>query len=323
MSSYDPFDQPLTIYDSLADRPDLFIPAAELENRLRAGLAGLSLKYPLRTRSKVLKAKVCEVLGYPVPKSFTKTQPRFPGQNLDTYVQKSDNLQIWNEEIDPARRYAIIRVDEDDMVTNVRVVTGEELALLDTTGTLTQKYQANSREPVTRSTLVVDHDTEQFRLASAASDPVSRPLPIGDVHRRLLALEGIFIADPGLDQERNRGGLVHRLACEALGVPGERDEGQFPDIVSQRVEVKLQTAPTVDLGLVSPDSMSVAPRLPGLRHCDIRYAVVYGESVQGGKVRLNHIVTTTGESFFGFFRRFEGRTVNKKLQIPLPRDFFR
>jgi hypothetical protein len=74
-----------------------------LEGVLHDGLLGLDLNYPLRTRSKVLKAKICEILGYPVPKSFKKTQPRFPGQDFDTYIQKSNNLQIWNEEIVPTR----------------------------------------------------------------------------------------------------------------------------------------------------------------------------------------------------------------------------
>jgi hypothetical protein len=31
---------------------------------------------------------------------------------------------------------------------------------------------------------------------------------------------------------------------------------------------------------------------------------------------------TTGESFFTRFTQFQGKVLNKKLQIPLPRDFF-
>ena len=134
----------LTIYDPIdVGDPDLWIPAPELEDLLNAGLAGISLVgLPLRTRSKVVKEHVCRTLSYPVPSSFKKTQPRFPGQFFDTYVQKSNNLQIWNEELAPTRRYVIIRVSEDDVITKVKVVTGDSLVLLDTTGTLTQKYQA-------------------------------------------------------------------------------------------------------------------------------------------------------------------------------------
>src|SRR2546427_5024440 len=108
-----------TIYDSLHESPEYFLSGVDLEAVLREGLAGLALNYPLRTRSKVLKSKICEILGYPVPSSFKKSAsgPRFPGQNFDTYVQKSNNLQIWNQKIAPTRRYVIIRVDESSTVT--------------------------------------------------------------------------------------------------------------------------------------------------------------------------------------------------------------
>jgi hypothetical protein len=81
------------IYDSLHDSPDFFLAGGDLEAILRAGLVGLDLNYPLRTRSKVLKSKICEVLGYPVPASFKKSKPRFPGQDFDTYVQKSNTCK--------------------------------------------------------------------------------------------------------------------------------------------------------------------------------------------------------------------------------------
>ena len=120
----------LLIYDPLDDRPELFIDHRSLERILNTGLKGLNLNYPLRTRSKILKSKICEVLGYPVPTRFKKTQPRFPGQNFDTYVQKANNLQIWNEEVADSRRYVVIRVDSMGIVTGVRVITGKALAIL-------------------------------------------------------------------------------------------------------------------------------------------------------------------------------------------------
>ncbi len=92
----------------------------------------------------MVKESVCRALGYPVPASFKKTQPRFVGQMLDTYARKSNNLQVWNEELSPSRRYEILRVDEADQIARVKVVNGEDLAQLDITGTLTQKYQADT-----------------------------------------------------------------------------------------------------------------------------------------------------------------------------------
>ena len=82
-----------TIYAGVGERDNLFLPMGELETALRRNLRGLNLDYPLRTRSKVLKSRICEILGYPVPQAFRKTHPRFPGQDFDTYVQKSNNLQ--------------------------------------------------------------------------------------------------------------------------------------------------------------------------------------------------------------------------------------
>jgi hypothetical protein len=52
-----------------------------------------------------------------------------------------------------------VRLDENSRVTGVRVVAGEILAELDTTGTLTKKYQAKSREPVTASHLISQSDS--------------------------------------------------------------------------------------------------------------------------------------------------------------------
>ncbi|MDN4095316.1 hypothetical protein QYF48_21225 [Brevibacillus agri] len=119
----------LSIYDEIPiGDPDLWIPSQELELLLNEELSGLELgSLPIRTRSKVVKTKICEVLGYPVPSSFKKTKPRFLGQNFDTYTQKSNNLQIWNEDISSYRRYVLIRVSTENIITKVKVVTGDML----------------------------------------------------------------------------------------------------------------------------------------------------------------------------------------------------
>jgi hypothetical protein len=326
-----------TIYDSLHEGPGHLLPSIELEAILKRGLLGLDLNYPLRTRSKVLKTRICEILGYPVPASFKKTQPRFPAQDFDTYIQKSNNLQIWNQEIAPTRRYVIIRLDEDSRVTGVRVVAGEILVELDTTGTLTKKYQAKSREPVTASHLLSQSDSYpaiqtiaklpnkslalKEQTGHALTIDFSKFLPIADLYRKLLTLAGERLTDPGLDQERNRGAALHRAVCDALDLSDSCDTGACPDITEQLLEIKLQTASTIDLGLISPDDPAPLDFLPEVRHCDVRYAVFYG-AVVGNQVRLDYVVLTRGADFFSFFQRFEGKVVNAKLQIPLPRSFF-
>jgi hypothetical protein len=281
----------LTIYDPVEiGDPTLWIPTPDLENLLNKALAGISLAgLPNRTRSKVAKRHVCEALGYPVPTSFKKTQPRFVGQLFDTYVQKSNNLQVWNEELSPTRRYVIIRVDDGGLITKVKVVSGEDLARLDTTGTLTQKYQARLVTGESEAELIVDCDTERLQpfvqpLASLAkwASPIDYPsagqvLPIGDVFERLRPLVGRSFRDAGHDQERNRGAALHQLVCRELGYIDYRDDGRFPDVRQQLLEVKLQTSSTIDLGLVCPDSEAVldVPQIERqqIRHCDVRYAI--------------------------------------------------
>lgn len=318
--------------------PDHWIPSQHIETLLNEGMRGLSLAgLPLRTRSKVVKTAVCNALGYPVPSSFKKTQPRFFGQQLDTYAQKAMNLQIWNEELSPTRRYAIIQVLEDDTVGKVRVVNGQQLAILDKTGTITTKYQARLDLGTDHRELVTPDDTAAMMLHvrsglvfSLTTSPVQEPRsgelrPILEIFDRLSPLVGQAFVDPGMDQERNRGAALHSLVCQALGYSRHEDTGQFPDIKHQLLEVKLQTSPTIDLGLVEPSSdefldvQKLGDTQP--RHCDTRYAMFYGVT-DGKTVTLTHLFVTTGEKFFTRFRKFGGKVINGKIQIPLPRDFF-
>lgn len=329
----------VTIYDPLDSLPEFFFDIEVLEETLRDRLRGLNLAYPLRTRSKVAKEAVCRALGYPVPLSFKRVRPRFPGQDLDIYVQKSNNLQIWNEEIDPTRRYAIIRLAANDRVADVRVVTGEALARLDKTGTLTSKYQARRRPGNTGSALVSDEDTENLLQALqpahkvpletlAKLSPLDRPRPgailtIEAVYDQMQSLCGNSFRDPGLDQERFRGEAMHRLACNALGLSSYADHGQFPDILCQALEIKFQLSPTIDLGLVAPDSDAPAEQVhPDITHQDIRYAIFYGTRLEEDLVEVESVVVSPGQSFFKEFQRFEGLVQNAKLQIRLPDDFF-
>jgi hypothetical protein len=256
-----------------------------------------------------------------MPKAFQRTKPRFPGQSFDTYVQKANNLQIWNEEVSPSRRYAIIGVDEKHKVTAVRVISGEALALLDTTGTLTQKYQAKSIEPVEGSVLVSKQDTPPVKAKVAEKPASGGLLGVVQLYQTLSGLVGKSFDDPGADQERNRGGLIHKMVSGVLPGGEHHDTGQFPDVPSHLLEVKFQTSPTIDLGLVSPDSTEHLSDQPGFRHCDVRYAVFYGD-IAKGKAEVGSLVVCTGQDFFKFFRRFEGKVINKKIQIHLPRNFY-
>jgi hypothetical protein len=238
---------------------------------------------------------------------------------------------------EPSRRYVILRVDEADQIVRVKVVNGEELAQLDTTGTLTQKYQARLVPGAASEELVSPTDTDALlphtragaNLAQTVS-PIDHPahgliLPIDEVFERLRCAVGRSFPDAGWDQERNRGAALHRIVCELLGYADYRDDGRFPDVRNQLLEVKLQTSPTIDLGLVRPASEEPldVPQIAGtqVRHCDVRYALFYAQT-DGAEVTLTHLYLTTGASFFSRFPQFGGKVLNKKLQIPLPSDFF-
>ncbi len=60
------------------------------------------------------------------------------------------------------RRYAIIHVSDDDVIEEVRVVTGDTLASLDTTGTLTQKFQARLIPGTSFKEIIVAKDTKRL-----------------------------------------------------------------------------------------------------------------------------------------------------------------
>ena len=331
--SYSDIYSPIEVGDE-----DCWIPTDVIEILLNEKLVGTSLEgLPIRTRSKRVKSAVCDALGYAVPKSFRKTQPRFVGQQLDVYTQKSNNLQIWNEELSPNRRYAIVRVDSNDVICKIKVVNGQELALLDTTGTITKKYQAQIIVSDQISELVTPDDTcaisaftNSQAVISTDTSPTDEPsdyglLPIQSIFEKLTQLIGKEFPDPGTDQERNRGAELHKLVSDALGYKLYGDNGKFPDIRNQLLEIKLQTSPTIDLGLILPTStenLDVTP-LGNIhpQHCDTRYAVFYA-TTDGEMVKLTHLIVVTGQSFFRRFRQFQGNTINGKIQIPLPASFF-
>lgn len=320
------------IYDDLPS-DQYFLTANELECALNAGLRNLSLAgLPLRTRSKVLKTAVCDALHMSPPRSFKKCQPRFPNQDFDTYAQKSTNLQIWNEEIDPNRKYAIIQLDSNDVVVTVKVIMGRDLVLLDNTGTLTQKYQARITPPLSYAETFSDQDIIPVAgnaVSLNGTTPLDNPqrnslMPISMLASKLSASIGMSFPYQGADQERNRGGSLHALVCRLLGYSSYADDGQFPDIKHQLLEIKLQTSPTIDLGLYSPaDSAPTGISVDGriVLHNEVRHAV-FSASTVGDMAQITGVAIGYGRDFYNRFPQFQGNVVNRKLQIPLPADFF-
>ncbi len=325
----------LSIYDLISPlNRDLYIPTTELQYILRNHLVGLSLKgYPLRTRSKVVKKEICNALGYPVPKSFKKTQPKFPGQNFDVYTQKSFNVQIWNEEVDSNRRYVFLQVDAEDIVISVKIILGDELVTYDRTGTLTQKYQATmnyypNNICSSSDTYIVNNWIGEDNISLSSINPNSYPhkthlLRISEIYNRLTPMIGKSINYINALQERNRGAELHAMICEHLGYSIYEDDGNYPDIANQLLEVKLQTSPTIDLGLHSPDDNQPIVVLENtiFYSRDIRYAIFNGEVIDD-KIKLTNLYLVNGKEFTSYFPLFKGNGTNSKIQMPLPYNFF-
>jgi len=326
----------ITIYTAEAVyNPLLYIPTDILESLLNNGLVGLSLSgLPLRTRSKFVKALICKTLGFPVPISFLKTKPSFPALNMDIYTQKSMNLQIWNEEIEITRRYSIIQVDNDDIIKKVKVITGEQLVLYDKTGTLTTKYQAMMPNLQTGQ-LFTNNDTKSVQewccqgITNLSNvNPTSPPIKgqlitIKKLYNLLKDLEEKSI--PYLDslQERNRGAFLHQLICEKLGFSIFADKGTYPDIFNQLIEIKLQTSPTIDLGLHHPNDNKIiySYNEKSFFSRDIRYIIMSGIK-KNDVINIKNLYMSTGENFTDYFNMFGGKVQNAKIQIPLPSNFF-
>lgn len=113
------------------------------------------------------------------------------------------------------------------------------------------------------------------------------------------------------------------MICDHLGYSIFEDDGTYPDIANQLLEIKLQTSPTIDLGLHSPEDGEKIVTIGNTSFYshDVRYAIFDGE-VRGSRVYLQNLYLVTGEDFSNYFPLFQGKETNAKLQLPLPVDFF-
>lgn len=325
-----------TIYEKTTPKDkDLWLGDQELEYLLRSSLLGKSYEGQAnRTRSKSINQDICKAMGYSVPKSFKKTHPRFVCQNFDKYAQQSNNLQIWNEEISPTRRYCLIILNDKNVVVNVLILSGSTLQEFDSTGTLTTKYQANLIKDYNNSTLLSTHDTDNIQNAFGefntlvTQDPASFPtaksiMNIKRIFNRLKLLEGKNFNITG--KERTDGSILQEIVYKQLGYTQYRENGQLPDLMNQLLEIKRQTSRTIDLGLFKPDDQEELniPAINGYvpKVEDLRYAIFYC-SVHDTQMTIDKIFLVTGKDFFKYFHLFSGNKQNKKIQLSLKKEYW-
>jgi len=325
-----------SIYDMVDSGSPEWLSNHDLKRKILDGLTGFSTgNIPVKTRSKMFKEKICDILEYPIPRSFKRTKPRFPMYNFDLYVQKENNLQVWNQVIDPSRRYVIIKVDEEGNTLSVKVIDGNELLHYDKTGTLTTKLQARLDIVNIETKIINKEDTKNLKKLiksnSLNSDayPYNEPkknelLPIDEIYKKLSLITGgsYNFIDPKSD--RQRGDIVHNICSRLLGYKNIGDNGQFPDIKNQLLEIKLQTSPTIDIGLEDPISDDINKKISSqydIRNEDVRYAVVYAV-IESNMVNIKNLIVVNGANFYTIFPQMQGNIVNGKIQLPLPTNFF-
>lgn len=321
-----PFDDSAT-----TRRSGAFLKLAQLEDFLSEALTGMDVSgMPLKTRSKFVRDAVISSLGYATPKSYRKGVI-FAAQNADIYVQKANNLQIWNEKIEPSRRYLVVVLAQNDTVAGVRAFTGKTLATWSRTGTLTAKYQARLKLVFSDSVKyhVCGRDTErtvQFTGPVRFTDPCAEPamgslLSIEALAEKLATLVGTKIPYVSAVDDKKRSSALLGAVGKVLGYAGANDTATFPDLPCQMLAVKLQTSGTIDLGQTWPSSDSPlnfqTGRAKMLRRRDARFAVFYGTRV-GNNIRIDKLVVTPGARFWDVFEPLKGQTRNTKLQVKLP-----
>lgn len=124
---------------------------------------------------------------------------------------------------------------------------------------------------------------------------------------------------------KNRGQALESLISGLLGYEAGGLVGGYPDIVREALEVKVQDAPTVDLGRFSPQFEEPVPSCPGFTTRSIRYlialtnadgGIVEGVVLAPGAMLGDHFAFVSDSSFKSqrsipmlFFDALEGKSV--------------
>jgi hypothetical protein len=297
-----------------------------------------------------------------VPKR--KGVPRVLRELIDTFIVTtgaSYNLQVWNRNpTEPTIqieyeggerlrandvRFVFVRVDPDHHVIRSVVVT--------TPAYIAERF-GEFGKPTVKEQLIItngvraeicarrppivfypDDPAVTPRLVSRANlaDASIRDTPSQGTTLALSVIRD-FVAgrlvgrriEPGAT--KNRGQELERIVAMGLGYTPSDEEllvGGFPDLRHQALEVKVQGAPTVDLGRFSPQFEEDVPDCPGFTTRTIRYLIALMDSTTGlctgavvcpGGRLAEHFTYVADKSFkcqrsipMGFFDRFEGQAV--------------
>lgn len=302
--------------------------------------------------------------SYQVVPPKEKGVPRMRREFIETYLittGTSYNLQVWNR--NPAAdsvqieyeagppllandvRFIFVRVDTiEHRIRCVVVLTPDYIeARFGRFGKPTIKQQmiitARHRAGILarKPPILFYPDSSDVRLLLRATKTKGDQIRDSPASGTLLSIEEIrdVVAHPILGTRlssaatKNRGQALELVVAGRLGYTGENLLGGYPDIANQGLEVKVQDAPTVDLGKYSPQFDEAVPLCPGFTTRSIRYlialtnattGVVEGVVLAPGGRLGDHFAFVSDSNFksqrsipMAFFEAFDGLSVSNPV----------
>lgn len=297
-------------------------------------------------------AEDSEYKVFPLKKKGVPKLVRYMAESFIVTTGTTYNLQVWNR-VPNSRRTLIkynngdrirccdincvmVKIDVDNSkIASIIVASPKHIeSNFGKFGVPTIKYQAIIN-PTTRS--VVTNDSEDKSLMSAdtevmkplltkqsesplgkiADEPeASKLLPIEEIAKRTLAQ----LVGTKLDaaDTKTRGQALERKVATLLGYD-ENDSllGGYPDIRNQALEVKVQDAPTIDLGKESPSNPVKVFDGLDLTTEDVRYLIAL---TNPSTSIIEGIVLVPGRELENAFTMVDG--VSYKCQRSIPMEYF-
>ncbi len=292
-----------------------------------------------------------------------KGVPKILLEYVDTYIVTSGdqyNLQVWNR--NPAAesvqiqytngetltssevRFVLVRIDTNNFkISSIAVVSPKYIVTnFGSFGKPTIKQQLIISSTARQSVLnqeqkilfyddifpITDHniDNDLTKTSIHAPPTAQGLLPLNIIRDRLK--ENIIGKEIKQSPTKNRGQFLEELTARALGYIHNDSEllaGSYPDIRNQMLEVKIQDAATVDLGMYSPEFDEVVPNSNGFTTRTVRYFIALANSksniIEGAIIcpgaHLGKHFTYVGDQNYkcqrsipmAFFERFKGRSL--------------
>lgn len=297
-------------------------------------------------------AEDSEYKVFPLKKKGVPKLVRYMAESFIVTTGTTYNLQVWNR-VPNSRRTLIkynngdrirccdincvmVKIDVDNSkVASIIVASPKHIeSNFGKFGVPTIKYQAIIN-PTTRS--VITNDSEDKSLMSADTE-VMKPLltklsesPLGKIAdepeaSKLLPIEEIAkrtisqLVGTKLDAADTKtcGQALERKVATLLGYD-ENDSllGGYPDIRNQALEVKVQDAPTIDLGKESPSNPVKVFDGLDLTTEDVRYLIAL---TNPNTSIIEGIVLVPGRELENAFTMVDG--VSYKCQRSIPMEYF-